>query len=70
MKRDEVDSIMKTDELYSTQHQRRQFGVDGKEGDLYRYMRKCAELWFKGGVIKKEVKVDGLIDDFAVKAIP
>lgn len=70
MKRDEVDGIMQTDELYSTQHQRRQFGVDGKEGDLRRYMGKCAELWFKAGVIKEKVNVDELIDDFAVKDLP
>lgn len=58
----EVNAIMETDELYSTNHNRIQFGEKDSDGKLYEYIDKCAKLWFEAGVIK--VKVDGkkLID--------
>jgi len=68
MKTEEVKSIMTTDELYTVDNQRRQFGT-GEKGQLYEYVRKAAELWFKTGVIKNPVDADSLIDGFAVQEL-
>ena len=66
----EVNDMMTTVELYSSELQERQFGVKGGSGDLHKYMTKAAELWLKAGVIEKPVDVEQLIDGSSVQALP
>lgn len=65
----EVEDIMTTVELYSTEHQRKQFGPAGGKGELNGYMAKAAELWLKAGVIDKQVDTDKYIDGRSVQAL-
>lgn len=65
----EVESIMSTDELYSTDDQRRQFGEPGKKGELFRYVDDCAALWFQNGIVSRKISSDDLVDPRFVYAV-
>lgn len=69
MKLDEVNSIMDTDELYSTANNIKQFGLDGEKGELFRYIDKCAKLWFEAGIIKKQIDGKSIIDPQFVRKL-
>ena len=58
----DINGIMATDELYSTNHNYKQFGKLGGTGDLYNYIDKCAELWLEAGVINEQIDGKALID--------
>lgn len=66
---DEVKGIMSTDELYTPALQRRMFGDSGTSGELFTYMRKCAELWLKAKVITRPVNVDAIIEPSIVREL-
>jgi NitT/TauT family transport system substrate-binding protein len=65
----EVEDIMATDELYTTEDQRHQFGEPGKKGELFQYVDDCAALWFQNHIVQRKIASDDLIDSRFVHAI-
>lgn len=65
----EVQEIMTTDELYGRVQQREQFGANASEtGALLAYLKKCASLWKRAGVIEKAIDGEQLVDPQFVRA--
>lgn len=69
MKEDEVVSIMKTDQLYTTADQYTHFGRVDTDGDLYKYLSKASELWLTAGVVKQKVSPAQVMDGYAVRTL-
>jgi NitT/TauT family transport system substrate-binding protein len=65
----EVEATMLTDELYSTEDQRRQFGEPGKKGELFQHVEDCSALWFQNRIVSRQIPSSDLVDPHFVNAI-